>query len=283
MNSQQDEPQRKRRPITIAIADNDVITLQALAALLEDTDGFHVTWTAGSCRQALANCLTDERWPNVLLIDAELGDASGVELCRRLREANGVTAMLVITAYPPEHYRNEAALAGAQGILGKADYPWLAKAIRIVGEGRTFAVPSGSGGQGGTSENASPPPFEPAHAAHRRLLEEGRARAQARDHARRHVPRHPAGSLSYQESQILDLSSQGFTQAEIADRLGITSASVRTHSSRARRKLGARTLVQAVVGWLSGGGQNRTDWANSSTGPEGASGPEDASGPASEA
>ncbi|KFI95252.1 helix-turn-helix domain-containing protein [Bifidobacterium stellenboschense] len=46
------------------------------------------------------------------------------------------------------------------------------------------------------------------------------------------------------------MSADGLTQNEIADRLDITPASVRTHSMRARRKLGAATLTQAVVQWL---------------------------------
>ncbi|KFI95251.1 response regulator [Bifidobacterium stellenboschense] len=128
--------------ITIGIVDNDVITVKALAALLERNDDFHVIWTASSGRQTIVNCLEDERWPDVLLVDAELGDDLGTEVCRRLRAGNGACAMLVITAYPPERYRRDAARAGAQGIVGKADYPWLERAIRFVHAGRVFAVPT---------------------------------------------------------------------------------------------------------------------------------------------
>lgn len=60
----------------------------------------------------------------------------------------------------------------------------------------------------------------------------------------------PASRLGYQESQVLAMSADGLTQNEIAAKLDITPASVRTHSLRARRKLGAATLTQAVVTWL---------------------------------
>lgn len=60
----------------------------------------------------------------------------------------------------------------------------------------------------------------------------------------------PASRLGYQESQVLAMSADGLTQTEIAAKLDIAPASVRTHSLRARRKLGAATLTQAVVTWL---------------------------------
>lgn len=60
----------------------------------------------------------------------------------------------------------------------------------------------------------------------------------------------PASRLGYQESQVLAMSADGLTQTEIAAKLDITPASMRTHSLRARRKLGAATLTQAVVTWL---------------------------------
>ncbi|WP_055426820.1 response regulator transcription factor [Bifidobacterium aesculapii] len=271
--------------ITIAVADNDAITLRALTALLERVDGFRVLWTAQSAREVIVNCLTDERWPEVLLLDAELGDDRGTRVCRRLRETDGDAGILIITAYPLEAYRRESALAGAQGLVGKADYAWLSKAIRLVHDGHTFAIPLMSptagdlhgwdggrgrgeaGGRGTRSEVRRPgsddgisrewpvpyddvsrewPTFETAAAAHHRILANmgsvsGRNAKAAKG----------TDALSRQESQVLELASLGFTQSEIAARLGISAASVRTHSSRARTKLDARTLVQAVVKWLS--------------------------------
>lgn len=241
--------------ITIAVADNDAITLRALTALLERVDGFRVLWTAQSAREVIINCLTDERWPEVLLLDAELGDDRGTRVCRRLREIDGDAGILIITAYPLEAYRRESALAGAQGLVGKADYAWLSKAIRLVHDGRTFAMPlaspSAGGGHGSGARNdgrrrvpgddASDewPAFETAAVAHRRIL------------AGVESVSGKTAALSRQESQVLELASLGFTQSEIAARLGISAASVRTHSSRARTKLDARTLVQAVAKWLS--------------------------------
>ena len=219
--------------ITVAIADNDAITAKALAALLELNDDFQVIWTALSGRQTIVNCLEDERWPEVMLIDAELGDSLGTEICRRLRADNGTCAILVVTAYPVERYRHDAALAGAQGIVGKADYPWLERAIRLVHEGRTFVMPSGPASVRRASTGE--PPFESTAEAHRRLHSQ---------------PSTPVSQLSFQESQVLSMSAQGLTQGEIAAELDITPSSVRTHSLRARRKLGASTLTQAVVQWL---------------------------------
>lgn len=238
--------------IAIGIVDNDVITVKALAALLERNDDFHVIWTASSGRQAIVNCLEDERWPDVLLVDAELGDELGTEVCRRLRAGNGECAMLVITAYPPERYRRDAARAGAQGIVGKADYPWLERAIRLVHAGRVFAVPSpwregaDAGGADGSGE-ADDVQFLPPAEARRRLLAQTARSAGAGAGV---AVASPASRLSFQESQVLAMSADGLTQNEIADRLDITPASVRTHSMRARRKLGAATLTQAVVTWL---------------------------------
>lgn len=252
------EPDGRAEDITIAVADNDAITLQALAALLEHVGGFRVLWTAQSAREVIVNCLTDERWPEVLLLDAELSDDRGTRVCRRLREADGNTGILIITAYPLEAYRRESALAGAQGLVGKADYAWLSKAIRLVHDGHTFAIPLMSPTIGGGARNggrrhapgddaaAEWPPFETAAAAHRRILT-----TMGSDSGRNAKAAKGTAALSRQESQVLELASLGFTQSEIAARLGISPASVRTHSSRARTKLDARTLVQAVAKWLS--------------------------------
>lgn len=152
--------------ITVGIVDNDVITVKALAALLERNDDFHVIWTASSGRQVIVTCLEDERWPDVLLVDARF--------------------------LPPQ----------------EAQRRLLAQLDRSAGAG------AGTGGGAGAA-GAS-----------------------------------PASRLSFQESQVLAMSADGLTQNEIADRLDITPASVRTHSMRARRKLGAATLTQAVVTWL---------------------------------
>lgn len=235
--------------ITIGIVDNDTITVQALRMLLERVDCFRVLWTAQSGREAIAECLNDDHWPDVLLIDAELGDMRGTRLCHQLRISNARTGILIITAYPLEYFTHEAAQAGAQGIVGKADYPWLARAIQVISNGRPFINPriptdftDRRDRTQGTDSDMTFSSFENAAVAHLRLIEA----------AKHGTDTTPVDSLSHQEAQVLSLSAAGLTQNEIADHLIISAASVRTHSSRARRKLNATTLIQAVVTWVTG-------------------------------
>lgn len=210
--------------ITIAIADNDPITLRALESILGRD--FTVLWTELSGRTAVIRCVEDRQIPDVLLLDMALSDAPGPRVCRCLRANLDTMPILAITSYPLEAFAERAAENGAQGIVGKADIGAMARAITMLAEGMVL-----------------PPSARCANAVFR---------SAARDHeemARRPLP--DDMTLSSREIEILELIIRGLTQQEISRRLDVSGVTVRTYTKRLREKLHCSTLEQAAARWVA--------------------------------
>lgn len=204
---------------SIALLDNDDFTLHALSLFIEESRLGTVLWTTGSAYETIRRCCGDRRQrPDLLLVDMSLNVMSGAEVCRRIRAVTASVPMLAVTAFPVHLYERDAALAGAQGIVSKSDTRALASAIRIVGAGGTWG-------------NA----FMSAKAGHIRL----RARPDDDDG----VP------LTSRETEVMELLAAGYNGPQVARTLGIADSTAKTLIARARRKLGADTLRQAVVLW----------------------------------
>lgn len=218
--------QNQATSITVSILDNDTITTQALAGILGKLPHFSVLWTANTAQDALVQCLEDERWPSVILADISLSGMSGLDFCRTVRLNDENTPVLAMTSFPLEQYAQQASDAGAQGIVSKTNLPVLVKATQALASGRTW-------------------PCAPGHAPVAFLTT-----SQAHDMLRS-APTPDYMTLSRREVQVLELTMSGFSQEQVAGRMGITSASVRTHSRIARQKLHADTLPQAVAIWMS--------------------------------
>lgn len=91
--------------------------------------GAKVVWAVGSGAQALHHCVyeSDNAAPDVLLLDMPLTDILGPDVCRRIRETQDATAILGITSYSLDHYRQMAIDSGAQGLIAKSVTPSLAR------------------------------------------------------------------------------------------------------------------------------------------------------------
>ena len=103
--------------------------------------GAKVVWAVEFGALALHHCVYegDDAMPDVLLLDMSLTDIPGPDVCRRIREAQDRTAILCITSYSLEHYRQSAIEAGAQGLISKSVTPReLAEAIGGVARNGTF-------------------------------------------------------------------------------------------------------------------------------------------------
>ncbi|MCH9275429.1 response regulator transcription factor [Bifidobacterium amazonense] len=211
-------------PITVGLIDNDHITVQAMGGGLSHVPWCTVLWVAESGRDALRLCCGDEAWPDVILLDMSLGDMTGAEVCRRIRDENAITPILAMTAYPVDVYARDAADAGAQGIISKADTGRFPSAITTVHGGRTYADPL-----------ARDVCFETTRTAHERI------RTHAKDSVR----------LSYQEGAVIDMLIEGKDYAAIAAALGVKTVTVRTYVARAEAKLHAHTLAQVAVRWMN--------------------------------
>lgn len=240
-----DEQGTSRGPVTIAAVDNDRMALLALKGIMPQLlPESRWLWGVETADEAVRRALDPNTRPQVLLVDMSLGEATGVSVCRMIRQRTDRVALLAITAFSTDAYARRAAEAGAQGIVSKADIPQLAKALRTVAVGGTFA-PSQFAGMfraadaevivtGTTAASAVP---------------EAAATLGTEANADANTGNRP--KLGAKEAETLHLLSQGFSYDEIASRWGVAASTVRTHAHRAVDKLGAHSLAHAIVIWLS--------------------------------
>ena len=162
--------------------------------------------------------------PDVILMDVRMPRLDGVEATRRLLADGASARILILTTFDLDEYVYAALRAGASGFLLKDVRPdELVDAIRVVAAGNTLFGP----------------------AATRRLVERF---AQPEP-----TPAPALADLTEREREILSLLARGYSNAELADRLYVSEATVKTHISAVLRKLGVRDRLQAVIAAYEGG------------------------------
>lgn len=221
------------KPLTVAAVDNDRMALLALKGIMPQLlPESRWLWGAETAEDAVHKALASVTRPDVLLVDMSLGEATGVSVCRRIRQRSDRIALLAITAFAVDTYAERVAGAGAQGIVSKADIPQLAQALRTVAGGGIFAP----------TDLREQVMFRTPAESYRMLIE-------AEDSINTNkagVPR-----LGAKEAETLHLLAQGLSYDEIAARWGVAASTVRTHAHRAVDKLGAHSLAHAIAIWLS--------------------------------
>ena len=128
--------------ISLAIVDNDAITLYALRKLIENTPTLTILWTSETGQEALTHC-KNKHLPDVLLVDMAFVRHCREPLALPSAQSHGPTpSILAFTSYPLDMYAADAAQAGVQGIITKNDFMTLAKAVRSVHEDGVFPYTS---------------------------------------------------------------------------------------------------------------------------------------------
>ena len=170
---------------------------------------------------AEAVALAELHRPDVVLMDVRMPGVDGIEATRRIVSSGSRARIIVLTTFDADEYVFAALRAGASGFLLKDVRPAdLVEAIRIVARGDALLAPTVT----------------------RRLLDRFAARAPG------HGPAAPdLGELTERELEVLRLVALALSNAEIAAKLVVTEATVKTHVSSVLRKLGLRDRVQAVV------------------------------------
>ncbi|MFF3666349.1 response regulator [Microtetraspora malaysiensis] len=192
------------------LVDDHPVVRAGLAALLGGEDDMEIVGAAADGGEALRGIAA--RKPDVVLMDLQLGDGvDGVEVTRRIRELPSPPRVLVLTTYESDADIMRAVDAGATGYLLKACPPEeLFQAIRAAARGETVLS---------------------AKVATRMM----------------NRMRDPGSALSAREVEILELLAGGAGNREIARRLFITEATVKTHLVHIYRKLGVDTRTAAVT------------------------------------
>ena len=206
--------------IGVLIADDQALVRGGFRMILDAQEDIEVRAEAGDGLEALE--LSRAVRPDVVLMDIRMPDLDGVETTKRLLAAPGDhPRVLMLTTFDLDEYVYEAMRAGASGFLLKdVDPGELVRAVRAIHRGEALLAPTIT----------------------RRLIE--RFTVRPAPGARRP----PAlEELTDRELDVLRQMARGLSNAEIADSLFLSPATIKTHVARVLMKLGLRDRVQAVV------------------------------------
>jgi DNA-binding NarL/FixJ family response regulator len=203
------------RTLRVIVADDQTTVREGIATLLSLVEGIEVVAVARDGREAVALTVRDA--PDAVLMDLQMPVMDGVEATRRIRAARPRVEVVVLTTHADESSILDALDAGARGFLTKdAGRAEIALALRAACAGQTLLDPR----------------------VHERLLAAARPA--------RSVLRERPDGLSLREAEVLELIAAGLTNGQIADRLVISPATVKTHVNHIFTKTGAADRAQAV-------------------------------------
>jgi DNA-binding NarL/FixJ family response regulator len=207
--------------IRILVADDQALVRRGFASILDSTDGIEVVGEASNGAEAVAIALREH--PDVVLMDVRMPHMDGLEATRRITDDPTLvdTRILILTTFDLDEYVHEALQAGASGFLLKdTEPPELIHAVRVIAEGEALISPRIT----------------------RRLISQfARASGQGRIHST------TLEQLTEREREVLGSVARGLSNAEIAEELYVSHATVKTHISRLLMKLQSRDRAQLVV------------------------------------
>ncbi|HXZ63539.1 MAG TPA: response regulator transcription factor [Streptosporangiaceae bacterium] len=206
--------------IRIVLVDDQELVRAGFRMVLDAQPDMRVVGEAGD---GLAAVDLARRLPaDVVIMDARMPRLDGVEATRRIRQDGELPRVLMLTTFDLDEYAFAALKAGASGFLLKDVPPEeLLFAIRAVHSGDSVVAPSTT----------------------RRLIDQFAALLPGGDQ----VGSAQLAELTDREREVLTLVAQGLSNAEIAHRLFVSEATVKTHVGRMLSKLELRDRVQAVV------------------------------------
>ncbi|MFB7667396.1 response regulator [Kitasatospora sp. NPDC056138] len=205
--------------IRVLIADDQTLLRGSLRLLLDSQPDLTAVGEAADGRQAVE--FTAREQPDVVLMDIRMPELNGLEATRRIVAAHENVRVLVLTTFDLDEYVYGALRAGASGFLLKDTPPAeLVAAIRVIARGEALLAP----------------------AITKRLIEQFARMPE--------MGRHPTTGLNAitdREREVLGLVGRGLSNQEIADRLVVSLATVKTHVGRLLAKLAARDRAQLVI------------------------------------
>ena len=192
------------------LVDDHALIRQGLRRAFEQTDDLVIVAEAASVAEALA--LDRAHSPDVLVVDVNLGDGTGMDVVRAVRERRPTAGLVVLTMYDGDEHLFAALEAGASAfVLKQSPAEEVVSAVRRAAESPTTFTADGLA------------------AAMRRKLST------------------PTIQLTAREGEILQLLASGMSVAQVSQQLYVSSSTTKTHMAKLYEKLGASNRTQAVM------------------------------------
>lgn len=202
----------RTKPHTVVVADDHPIVISGMRLMLSGSRFFELVGEARTGAEAILRC--EQYRPDVLLLDLRLPDLPAATICGRVKESRPELAIVILTAYPEEMAVRGCLKAGATACLFKdTNEQNLLSALMQAVHGRAVIDPRIAGA----------------------MLPRG-ARSPGAD-----------GALTGREHEVLLLIARGLTTQEIADQVGLSPNTVKSHSRSLFTKLAAHNRVQALA------------------------------------
>ncbi|MEU2715751.1 response regulator transcription factor [Streptomyces sp. NPDC007205] len=213
--------------LRIVLADDEHMVRTALRAILSAEPGLEVVGEATTGAEAVS--VVRQLRPDVVLMDVRMPEVDGIRATEQIvATMERPPRIVVVTTFENDAYVYDALRAGAAGfLLKRSDADALVQSVRLVARTDTLLFPSA-------------------------------VRSLAARHARGTAPAAPwVSKLTGRERDVLRHMADGLTNAEIARRLDVGPATVKSHVAAVLAKTGARDRTQAVIaayeaGFLSG-------------------------------
>jgi two-component system response regulator DevR len=204
-------------PVRVLLVDDHEVVRRGLREMLDDEDDIQVVAEAGGVAEAVTRASSAR--PDVAVVDVQLPDGNGVELCKRLRALPDGPRCLVLTAFDDEEALVGAIMAGASGyLLKQVRGQDLVTAVREVAAGHSLLDPITT--------------------------------ARVLDRMRRPAEPDVLSTLTDQERRVLDLIGEGMTNRQIAERLFVAEKTVKNYVTSVLAKLGMERRTQAAA-WVA--------------------------------
>ncbi len=212
--------------IRVFLADDHVCVRDGIKALINEQPDMHVIAEADDGATTINQC--KKLHPDVIILDISMPGMNGVKVATQLKPVSPKSKTLILTIHDSTAYLRQMLEAGASGYLVKrATTEELIHAIRSVAKGGTYIDPM-------LAEKLAAP-LRRKSADKDDLISEG--------------------ELSDRETEVLQLTAQGYSSKEIAENLNVGRKSVETYKQRAMEKLGLDSRIEIVryavhQGWL---------------------------------
>ncbi|WP_123919976.1 response regulator [Georgenia muralis] len=201
------------------IIDDHEVVRRGIAEIVDRAEGLTVVAEAGSVAEAVRRAQLVR--PEVLLVDLQLPDGTGIDIIATLREKVPDARPIVLTSFDDDDALASALAAGAKAYLLKTVRgAEIADVVRAVAAGRT-------------------------------LLDERTVTRRRADHE------DPTADLTPSERRVLELIGDGLSNREIGDRLGVAEKTVKNHITALLSKMGLQRRTQ-VAAWVAG--QRAAGW-----------------------